>query len=58
MAKSKKPYPGMGRWVVLCEVYPNEWSVYRGATTEERAKQYRRELPQWPDHKIRIVENA
>lgn len=57
MARSKKPYPGMGAWVVLLE-YPGAWVVYRGAATEDAAKKARRELPQWPDHKVRIVPNV
>lgn len=53
----KKPYPGMGPYVVVLEDYPGEWSAYAGANTLERARQRRRELPQWPNHKIAIVTN-
>lgn len=58
MPKSTKPYPGMGAYVVLTESYPGVWTAYRGAATEARAKQYRRELRQWPDAKVAVVPNA
>jgi hypothetical protein len=57
VSRSRKPYPGMGAFVVLLEDYPGEWSAYAGANTLKRAKERRRELPQWPDHKVRIVPN-
>ena len=46
----------MGAFVVLT-LYGEDWVAYRGAQTLERAKEYRRELPQWPDEKVKIVPN-
>lgn len=54
----KKPYPGMGPWVVLLNYGDDHWVVYRGANTEEMANTRRRELPQWDDEDIRVVENV
>jgi hypothetical protein len=58
MAKPKKPYPGMGAFVVVCLYDNTDWVVYRGAATEAKAKQYRRELPQWSDDKCKVVPNS
>lgn len=52
-----KPYPGMGAWVVLLR-YGDTWVVYRSANSEEKANGRRRELPQWRDEDIRVVENV
>lgn len=47
----------MGPFVVILENYPGVWGAYRGANTEAKAREYRRELRQWPDSKVKIVEN-
>lgn len=57
MAKSRKPYPGLGPYVVVTLEYGNEWVAYRGANTEEKARVYKRELSQYPPDKIKIVPN-
>jgi hypothetical protein len=54
----KKPYPGAGAWVVLLCYGADHWVVYRGANTEQKAHERRRELPQWPDERVRVVENV
>lgn len=56
--KAKKLYPGLGPWVVLLHYGDDHWVVYRGANTEEMANARRRELPQWADEDIRVVENV
>jgi hypothetical protein len=56
MAKSKKPYPGAGAFVVLLD-YGGVWVLHCGAATLERAQERRRKLNQWPDDRVRIVPN-
>lgn len=57
MAKPRKPYPGLGAFVVLVR-YGDVWVAYRGANTEERARARVRELPQWPAERIKVVPNT
>lgn len=57
MAKSRKPYPGMGLYVLALD-YNGTWVAYGGAMTEAGAVALRRRLPQWPDEKVKIVHNV
>jgi len=57
MAKSRKPYPGMGPFVLLLD-YSGTWVPHMGAKSLDKLKAERRRLPQWPDSKVKIVENA
>lgn len=57
MAKSRKPYPGMGPFVLLLD-YGGTWVPHCGAKTMDKLKAERRKLSQWPADKVRIVENA
>lgn len=57
MARSKKPYPGMGKYVLVLN-YGKAWVAHGGANTPERARAMRRTLPQWRDDQVRIIENV
>jgi hypothetical protein len=56
MAKSRKAYPGMGPFVLVLD-YDGEWVAHKGANTVDKLKAERRKLRQWPDSKVKIVEN-
>lgn len=56
MAKSKKPYPGMGAFVLLLD-YDGVWVAHMGANTEDKLRAERRKLSQWPDSRVKIVPN-
>lgn len=53
---SKKPYPGMGAFVLLLD-YDGTWVAHRGANTEAKLRAERAKLPQWPADRVRIVPN-
>lgn len=57
MGRSRKPYPGMGRYVLLLD-YEGTWVVHCGAQSVEKLTAERAKLPQWPDSRVRIVENT
>jgi hypothetical protein len=57
MAKSKKPYPGMGAYVLVLK-YGDTWVAHMGANSEDKLRAERRRLPQWPDDRIKIVPNV
>lgn len=57
MAKSRKPYPGMGAFVLLLD-YDGTWVAHKGANTEDKLRAERRKLPQWPDSRVKIVPNV
>ncbi len=57
MTKSKKPYPGMGAYVLVLD-YGGTWVAHMGAQTVDKLKAERRRLPQWPDSRVKIVENV
>lgn len=57
MPKSRKPYPGMGPYVLLLD-YGGTWVAHMGAKSTDKLKAERRKLSQWPDTKVRIVENV
>lgn len=57
MSKSKKPYPGMGAFVLLLD-YDGTWVVHCGANSTEKLHRERAKLPQWPDARVKIVPNA
>lgn len=56
MARSRKPFPGMGLHVLILD-YDGTWVAHKGANTVEPLKAERRRLPQWPERKVRIVLN-
>ena len=56
MSRSKKPYPGMGAFVLLLD-YNGVWVPHCGANTIEKLRRERSKLPQWPADKIKIVPN-
>lgn len=61
-SKSKRPYPGMGAFVVIindgaASGGEDRWSAYAGAATMKRARERRRELPQWNPEHVKIVPN-
>lgn len=58
MARGKKPFPGMGKFVVITLDYPREnlWSAYAGAASEDAARKRAREMSHHPN--VRIVENV
>jgi hypothetical protein len=58
MAKSNKLYPGMRGAYVLLLKYGDTWVAYKGANSEDKLRAERRRLPQWPDHKVKIVPNV
>lgn len=59
MPKPKKPFPGMGKFVVITR-YPGEdvWSAYAGANTMEGARKRMRELSHYASENITIAENV
>lgn len=74
MARSKKPYPGMGAYVLILNYGDDDapiiaplplrgdvtcaWVAHMGAATVEKLRAERGRLRQWPDRKVRIVENV
>lgn len=54
---ASKRFPGSGQFVVLLD-YGAQWVLYCGGNTMESARAHRRRLTQWPDAKVRIVENV
>lgn len=56
MARSKRPYPGLGDYVVI-SLYGDTWVAYRGAKTEEKARAYARELSHYPHGTVKVVPN-
>jgi hypothetical protein len=57
MAKSRKPYPGMGAYVLLLN-YSGTWVAHMGANTEDKLRKERARLPQWPADRVKIVPNT
>jgi adenine/guanine phosphoribosyltransferase-like PRPP-binding protein len=57
MAKSRKPYPGLGPYVVVTLEAPGVWVAYAGANTLDGARKRAREMSHYPADKIKIVEN-
>jgi len=57
MSKAKKPYPGLGPFVVVMDYGYGDWVAYAGATTAEKARARKRELSNWPSDKLAVVSN-
>jgi len=60
MAKSAKPYPGMGAFVLILNYVDadgDHWIPHCGAASEAKLRAERSRLPQWPDSRVRIVPN-
>lgn len=70
MARSSKPFPGMGPYVLILNYGADDapvitprgvtssWVAHCGAKTIEKLRAERRTLRQWPDRKMRIVHNV
>jgi hypothetical protein len=57
MARSSKPFPGMGPFVLILN-YDGTWVAHMGAKTVEKLRRERGNLRQWPADRVRIVENV
>jgi hypothetical protein len=56
MARSKKPYPGFRRYVVLVDYGYESLVVYKSSDDPSVLEKARRELPQWNPAKITLFD--
>lgn len=57
MPRSRKPFPGLGPYVVVTLEPGGVWVAYCGANTERRARERAREMSHYPWNHVKVVEN-